>query len=93
VVAGAEESRVNVAYHILDGARFGDGRENIARLDTFDDTVLDFVFNACADVCATRSVNREIIKANRRGNTKHVGCGRRRRSERQYPVMNLVLIY
>ena len=46
MVAGGEESGVNMAYHTLDCAWFGNGGENIARLDTLDNTVLDFVFNA-----------------------------------------------
>lgn len=49
MVAGAEERGVEEADDILDGAGFGDGRENIAGLDAFDDFVFNAVFYcACA---------------------------------------------
>ena len=65
MVAGAEKCRVDVSDYILDCAGFGDRRENISALDTFDNTILDFVFdaraNARANGCArarTRTTNR-----------------------------------
>ena len=49
MIAGAEERGVEEADDILDGAGFGDGRENIAGLDAFDDFVFNAVFCcACA---------------------------------------------
>ena len=39
MIAGTEERRVELPDDILDGAGFGDGRENIAGLDAFDDFV------------------------------------------------------
>lgn len=52
MIAGAEERGVKLPDDILDGAGFGDGGENIAGLDAFDDFVLDSVLRTRANACA-----------------------------------------
>ncbi len=52
VITSTEERGVELPDDVLDGARFGDGRENIAGLDAFDDFVFDSVFRARANACA-----------------------------------------
>lgn len=44
MVAGPEERGVEQPDHVLNGARFRDGRENIAGLDAFDDAIFDTIF-------------------------------------------------
>jgi hypothetical protein len=52
MITGSEERGVKLPNDILDGARFGDRRKNIAGLDAFYNAVLDFVFYARANACA-----------------------------------------
>ena len=53
MVTCMKECGVEQPDYILDGAGFGDGRENIAGgLNTFDDTVFYTVFYCCA--CCAR---------------------------------------
>ncbi len=61
VITSTEERGVELPDDILDGAGFGDGRENIAGLDAFDDFVFDFVFDARANV---RANARTAIRGN-----------------------------
>ena len=51
MIACAEERGVEEPDDILDGAGFGDGGENIAGLDAFDDFVFDAVFYCACSGC------------------------------------------
>ena len=64
MIAGAEERGVEEADDILDGAGFGDGRENIAGLDAFDDFCFDLILNARANARARYARERTIIRGN-----------------------------
>ena len=57
MITCAEERGVEESDDILDGAGFGDGGENIAGLDAFDDFVFDAVFYARAYACANARAN------------------------------------